>query len=170
MVFWYFFHAKPIISGDHYSEDTSYYLEDRVRVVSLRLPRTRERTGVRIDFWCVSHQTFILFSEIKQYIYSHANYTFAAHIAGIACFRNHVLLASVSNASPNLAVKCLTWGIWGRCLAGRLLAGMRRARRSTKLSEIKTSHLNYSMRFEPISFIFAALESAHSALRKPSFT
>ena len=83
--------TRSLSLGDHYSEDTFYYLEDRVRVASRGAIKDRERTGVRIDFWCVSHQTFILVSKIKQHIYSHANYTFSAHIAGIACFRNHVI-------------------------------------------------------------------------------
>ena len=44
----------PIILGDHYSEDTFYYLEDRVRVLPVRLPKnyrgTRQRAEAKIDF------------------------------------------------------------------------------------------------------------------------
>ena len=82
-----------------------------------RLSRTRERIEVKIDFWCVSHQTFILFSKLKQHFYSHANYTFSAHIADIACFE-------ITFSDFLFVSESLTWNIWDRCLASRFLTSI----------------------------------------------
>ena len=67
-------------------------MKNKIKVFIARLSKTRKRIKVKIDFWYVSHQTFIMFSKIKHQIYSYVNYTFFVNIAIITCFKNTFFL------------------------------------------------------------------------------
>ena len=42
--------SRTINLGNHYSENTFYYLKNRVKIVFRRIIKDRERTEIKIDF------------------------------------------------------------------------------------------------------------------------